>query len=232
MGESEQQIPVLAIDGPSGVGKGTVARAMAQELGWSLLDSGAIYRVLGAAAEQAGLDLADGKKVAALAESIRIEFQVTADADELILVNGADLTAMVRQETTGELASQIAVHPSVRAALLQRQRDFRQAPGLVADGRDMGTVVFPDAQLKLFLDASAEERAQRRHAQLSGAGVDANIDRLCGEIRARDQRDRNRSQAPLRAAPDAICIDTTDLPIPSVLEKVRDLLRQRGLSAG
>ena len=222
-------VPVLTIDGPSGVGKGTVARVMAQELGWHLLDSGALYRILALAAQGKGLDLADGERVAALAAQLDIRFESDTAGNEQILVEGAEISAAVRDEATGGLASIIAVQPAVRAALLQRQHDFAVTPGLVADGCDMGTVVFPQADLKLFMDASAEERARRRYRQLSDLGQDANIDRLCREIRDRDARDRNRAEAPLRPADDAICIDTTELSVESVLQQVRDLLEQRGL---
>lgn len=223
-------VPILTIDGPSGVGKGTVARVMAQELGWQLLDSGALYRILALAAVDAGLALDDETAVAALAGALEIRFEVDAQGAEQIWVAGSERSNEVRDEATGGLASEIAVLPQVREALLQRQRDFAELPGLVADGRDMGTVVFPQAALKLFLDASAEERARRRHRQLSDAGMDANIDRLCSEIRARDERDRNRVEAPLKPADDAICIDTTSLSVDAVLQQVRDLLRERGLS--
>ena len=223
-------VPILTIDGPSGVGKGTVARVMAQELGWQLLDSGALYRILALAAVDAGLALDDETAVAALAGALEIRFEVDAQGAEQIWVAGSERSNEVRDEATGGLASEIAVLPQVREALLQRQRDFAELPGLVADGRDMGTVVFPQAALKLFLDASAEERARRRHRQLSDAGMDANIDRLCSEIRARDERDRNRAEAPLKPADDAICIDTTSLSVEAVLQQVRDLLRERGLS--
>lgn len=226
-----QAASILTIDGPSGVGKGTVARVMASELGWHLLDSGALYRILALAAQARGVDLKDGERVAGLAAILDIRFEVNEAGDEQIVVDGEEISRAVRDEATGGLASVIAVQPAVRAALLQRQQDFAQPPGLVADGRDMGTVVFPQAPLKLFMDASAEERARRRHRQLSDLGQDANIDRLCREIRERDERDRNRTEAPLRPADDAICIDTTDLPIDSVLQQVRDLLRQRGLKS-
>lgn len=218
-------VPVIAIDGPSGVGKGTVARALAKTLGWHFLDSGALYRILALAAQKAGVPLQKPNEVAALAAGLQIRFTESGQ----ILVDGADLTLQVRAETTGALASAIAVYPEVRTALLKWQRAFRIAPGLVADGRDMGTVVFPDAPLKVFLDASADERARRRLIQLREAGLEATIAPLLAEIRARDERDRNRSTAPLKPADDAEVIDTTSVSAEGVLKKVLDLAASRGL---
>lgn len=220
--------PVITIDGPSGVGKGTVARALARALGWHLLDSGALYRILAVSADRAGMDLDDAARVAALAPRLRIHFAAQDTDAERITVDRHDLTAAIRTEQAGQLASTIAVHPAVRAALLERQRAFRQPPGLVADGRDMGTVVFPDAPLKVFLDATAEERARRRWKQLSAAGINATLSNLCAEIRERDVRDRSRSHSPLKAAPDAVVIDTTELPVEAVLSRVRELIHARG----
>ena len=218
-------VPVIAIDGPSGVGKGTVARALAKTLGWHFLDSGALYRILALAAQKAGVPFQKTNEVAALAAGLQIRFTGGGQ----ILVDGADLTQQVRAETTGALASAIAVCPEVRTALLKRQRAFRVEPGLVADGRDMGTVVFPDAPLKVFLDASADERARRRLIQLREAGLEATIAPLLAEIRARDERDRNRSTAPLKPAEDAIVMDTTTIAADGVLKKVLDLAVSRGL---
>lgn len=220
-------VPVLAIDGPSGVGKGTVARAVARRLGWHFLDSGSLYRILALAARKAGVAGEDESAVAALAPGLDIKFDLKDIDNEKILVEGEDLTPLVRAETTGALASVIAVHPKVRAALLDRQRAFRRAPGLVADGRDMGTVVFPDAGLKIFLDASADERARRRLIQLRKAGIEANIAALREEIRERDVRDRSRVVSPLKPAADAVTIDTTELPIESVLARVEQLIEAR-----
>jgi len=220
--------PVIAIDGPSGVGKGTVARAVARRLGWQFLDSGSLYRILALAAQKAGIAGTDAAAVAALAPRLNIKFDLQNDENERIIVDGEELSARVRAETTGALASVIAVHPQVRAALLERQRAFRQPPGLVADGRDMGTVVFPDAGLKIFLDASADERARRRLNQLRKAGIAARIAALREEIRERDVRDRNRSVSPLKPADDAVTIDTTELSVESVLARVGQLIEARG----
>jgi cytidylate kinase len=220
--------PVIAVDGPSGVGKGMVTRWLAQRLNWHRLDSGALYRILALAADKRGIDLQDADAVAALAPQLEVRFTGATEDDEAILVNGVDWRRELRAETTGALASQIAALPAVRAALLRRQRDFREPPGLVADGRDMGTVVFTDAPLKIFLDASAGERARRRALQLSRNGITANIDRLCEEIRARDERDRNRAVAPLKAADDAEVVDTSGLSPDAVKVRIESLLHQRG----
>jgi cytidylate kinase len=225
---SETPPPVIAVDGPSGVGKGMVTRWLAGRLGWHRLDSGALYRILALAAHKRGVDLQDFDAVAALAAQLDIRFAGVSEADETILVHGADWTREVRAETTGALASRIAAAPPVRAALLKRQREFRRPPGLVADGRDMGTVVFADAPLKIFLDASPEERARRRGLQLSRAGIAARIADLCEEIRARDDRDRNRAVAPLRPAQDAEVVDTTGLSPEAVLARIEQLLQRHG----
>jgi cytidylate kinase len=182
-------------------------------------------------AQEAGDNLDDARAVAARAGGLDIRFVGTTEAAEAILVGGLDRTRAVRAETTGALASKIAVAPEVRAALLQRQRDFRQAPGLVADGRDMGTVVFRDAVLKIFLDASAEARAERRWRQLSQAGVNAKLVDLCTEVQARDERDRKRAVAPLAPAADAVVLDSTHMGPAEVLAEVGHLLQQRGLPA-
>jgi cytidylate kinase len=223
-------VDVIAVDGPSGVGKGMVTRALLARLpGWHLLDSGALYRLLALAASKAGLDLDEAAPIAALAHDIRIEFRETPDRQEMIVLDGEEVTRQVRAETTGGLASRIAVLPEVRKALFDRQLAFRCPPGLIADGRDMGTVVFPDAALKIFLDASAEERARRRHAQLREMGENANLAGLHAEIMRRDERDRARAVAPLVPAEDAVTIDTTSLPPAEVLAKVDELLKSRGL---
>jgi len=222
-------IPVIAVDGPSGVGKGMVTRWLSARLAWHRLDSGALYRILALAAQRAGIDLVDVIAVAKIAATLEIEFAGASEAEEAILVDGENWTAAVRAEATGGLASQIAVAPAVRAALLERQKAFRRSPGLVADGRDMGTVVFPDAALKLFIEASAEERARRRFLQLgglelSGEAASATLRALCGEVRARDERDRSRSVAPLVPANDAIIVDTTQLKPAEVLAEIDRIL--------
>ena len=218
--------PVIAVDGPSGVGKGLVTRWLAGKLGWHRLDSGALYRILALAAHRRDIDLHDATAVAALAPGLDIRFTGTTEDDEAILVGGQDWTHDVRKESTGALASMIAAAPAVRAALLARQHAFREAPGLIADGRDMGTIVFPDAPLKIFMDASPEERAERRLKQLKAKGIETTIAPLCEEIRARDERDRNRPVAPLRPAPGAEVVDTTGLSPTDVLRKMEGLLQQ------
>lgn len=219
-------VPVLTIDGPSGSGKGTIARRMAQHLGWHLLDSGALYRLTALAAQERGIVLDDEAAVAALAAKLPVAFEVDGDA-ELILLNGADVTSRVRQESTGTLASRVASLPAVRAALIDLQHSFWRAPGLVADGRDMGTDIFPDAAAKVFLTASAEERARRRVVQLQQMGVDAKIDRILSEITARDARDASRPVSPLRPADDAVTVDTTGRGVDEVLAQVIDLAREK-----
>lgn len=220
-------IPVITIDGPSGAGKGTVCRQLAKQLGWHLLDSGALYRLTALAAEQADINLQDAPAVAKMAANLQVTFTSDAENNEQILLAGDDVTAKVRAETTGELASQVAVHPPVRQALVDLQHSFRQAPGLVADGRDMGTVIFTDAPLKLFLTASAQERAERRAGQLREMGMDANIRQLFLEIQARDERDQSRKTAPLVPASDAVLIDTTGISVTEVMRKVTTLVTQR-----
>lgn len=217
-------IPVLTIDGPSGSGKGTLAQRMAAELGWHYLDSGALYRVLAQAALQAEIDLADESALAELAATLPVTFDV--EADKLtVLLNDQDVSLLIRSEQAGNAASKVAAIPAVRSALLQRQRDFRQLPGLVTDGRDMGTVVFPDAPYKVYLTASAEVRASRRYKQLKEKGIDSNLADLIKEITERDERDQQRDVAPLKPAADAIILDSTALGIDAVFQRVSELVR-------
>jgi len=215
-------IPVIAIDGPSGSGKGTIARRVADALGYHLLDSGALYRLTALAAENAGVALDDAKAVAQVAAGLDAVFESNPDGSERILLGGVDVTRAVRRESTGTGASLVAAIPEVRAALLERQRAFRRAPGLVADGRDMGTVVFTSASLKIFLTASAGERAKRRYKQLKDKGMDGSLAALSRDIEDRDRRDSERSVAPLRPADDARLLDSSGLSIEAVTNTVLD----------
>ena len=214
------EVPVLTIDGPSGSGKGTIAQMIARELGWHYLDSGAIYRVLAQAAIKHQLDLADEAALTSLAEQLDVRFAFD-NAELKVMLEGDDVSLRIRSEEAGNAASKVAAIPSVRSALLQRQRDFRKMPGLVTDGRDMGTVVFPDAPFKVFLTASAEERAQRRYKQLKQKGIESNLSDLIAEISERDRRDSEREVAPLRPAKGALILDSTELGINAVFEQVR-----------
>jgi cytidylate kinase len=226
MSASADAVPVLAIDGPSGSGKGTISRAVAEALGWHLLDSGALYRAVGYAAGTAGLDLSDVAAVTRCAEATRIGFRDPGDGGETrVIVNGRDATDELRTETAGAAASAIAAIPGVRQALFDLQRGFRRPPGLVADGRDMGTVVFRDAAWKVFLTASAAERARRRHKQLKEKGLDVTLASLLREIEARDARDAARTVAPLRPDPAAIVVDTTGVPVADVVARVLAVVR-------
>ena len=219
--------PVIAIDGPSGSGKGTIARAVASRLGWNLLDSGALYRLLAIAAEGAGIGPDAPMRLQQLARGLRVEFSQDVSGQERILMGGQDVSLRVRAEATGEAASRLAGIPEVRAGLLDLQHAFRRSPGLVADGRDMGTVVFPDAGLKIFLTASVGERAQRRYNQLIEKGLTANLDDLFRDISARDERDQNRPVSPLEPAADAVRLDTTGVGISQVVARVMELAAQR-----
>ena len=215
-------VPILTIDGPSGAGKGTVSRLVAKHLGWNYLDSGSIYRALAIALLQQGVDLTDETAVVKVAETMNLAFEC---GDELIVkLEGADITPQLGLETTGNTASIIAVLPKVRAALLAKQQSFRQGAGLVADGRDMGTVVFPDAQHKVFLTASSEERARRRYKQLKEKGIDANLSDLIVDIEARDKRDTERATAPLVQAENALYIDSSNMSITAVIEEILNLI--------
>jgi len=220
-------VPVLTIDGPSGSGKGTVARQVAERLGWHLLDSGALYRLVAYASRQRSIPWTDEPANAAIAERLDVRFGADAGGNEQIWLEGHEVSAHIRTEEAGAGASQVAAMPSVRTALLARQRDFAVPPGLVADGRDMGTVIFPDAALKIYLTASAEERARRRHKQLKDKGLGANLAALSQEIAERDRRDASRPIAPLRPADDAQIIDSTSMSIDAVVARVLELAAER-----
>ncbi|RLJ20041.1 (d)CMP kinase [bacterium endosymbiont of Escarpia laminata] len=213
-------VRVITIDGPSGSGKGTITQQVAEATGWRILDSGAIYRVLGLMAERAGISVDHVGKLAEMAENMPLSFNGAR-----VSLDGEDVTDAIRTETAGNAASKVAAVPQVRTALLQWQRNYAQAPGLVADGRDMGTVVFPAAEVKIFLTASAEERARRRYKQLKDKGLSVNLARLTTEIRERDERDRNRSVAPLVASETALELDSTEMTIDEVVEKVMEKVR-------
>jgi CMP/dCMP kinase len=221
------RVPILTIDGPSGSGKGTVSRAAARALGWGLLDSGALYRLVALAGKQAGVDLAAGTALGEIALQFDIRFGSNAAGEELVWLDGEDVTGAIRTEQAGNDASKVASLPPVRAALLDRQRRFAQPPGLVADGRDMGTTVFPQADVKIFLTASAAERAARRHKQLKEKGVAANLAALSLEIAERDERDSKRSVSPLVASADAVLLDTTGMSVEAVVADVLRHVRER-----
>jgi len=224
---TNDSVPVLTIDGPSGSGKGTIARAVADRLGWHMLDSGAIYRAVGYAAGAKDLDVSDAQAVARCAAGTRIEFRDPGNGgDTRVLIDGEDATDAIRTETAGAAASAIAALPEVRKALVDKQLAFRQPPGLVADGRDMGTVIFSEARFKVFLTASAAERAERRYKQLKSKGLDVTLASLLHEIELRDARDASRTVAPLRPAADAVVIDTTGQPIPMVVDRVLAVVRK------
>lgn len=212
---------VITIDGASGTGKGVVCHLIAKKLGWNLLDSGVLYRALALAADIHGIALDNESALQILAENLDIQFKVTeASSPPHILLEGKDITETIRTEKIGNSASKVGVLPAVRSALLDRQRAFRQSPGLVTDGRDMGTVVFPDAEVKIFLTASPEERGRRRYTQLMEKGINVNLADIVEELRERDKRDQERTVAPLRPASDAICIDTDSLTIEQVVNRI------------
>jgi CMP/dCMP kinase len=215
--------PILTIDGPSGSGKGTISRAVAQKVGWHLLDSGALYRLVALAGTRARLAADDPLAHAQLAARMDVRFGADAQGSESVLLDGEEVGREIRSETAGQGASRVAAWPEVRAALLKRQRAFARPPGLVADGRDMGTVVFPEALLKIFLTATAEERALRRHKQLKDKGSDVSLAGLSREIAERDLRDETRQVAPLKAARDACVIDSTGLGVGAVVQRVLEL---------
>ena len=216
-------IPVITIDGPGGSGKGTIALRLARNLGWHLLDSGALYRIVAVAAMERAIEADNEQALGELAGHLDVSFSFTGDEVE-ILLDGNRITGKLRSEEAGVFASKIAIIPAVRAALVQRQREFRKLPGLVADGRDMGTVIFPDAKLKIFLTASAQARADRRYKQLKEKGESVNLTRLFRDIKKRDERDMSRSISPLTPAEDAQLIDSTEMSIEMVLEEVHKLL--------
>jgi cytidylate kinase len=222
-------VPIATIDGPSSSGKGTISRIVAARVGWHLLDSGALYRLVALGGIQRGLDPDDVEEHVAVARAMKVEFAAATSGEERVILDGKDVTRRIRTEEAGAGASRVATWPAVRAALLDRQRAFVQPPGLVADGRDMGTVIFPGAQLKVFLTATAEERAQRRHKQLIGKGSAASLAALSREIAERDLRDTTRQVAPLKPAPDAHLLDSTGLSIEAVVEQVISLGRECGL---
>lgn len=222
-----EQLPVVTLDGPSGSGKGTVGQVLAARLGWHFLDSGALYRLVGLAAYEAGVPLDNGPRLARLAHDMRVEFRANPGGLAQVFLEGEDVGDRLRTEEAGDRASRVAALPAVRQALLGKQRAFLRLPGLVADGRDMGTTVFPDAVLKVFVTASVEKRAERRYKQLKEKGFDVNLARLLEEIRERDARDAARSASPLRPAADAQVLDTSDLSISEVVDRIEGLLHER-----
>jgi len=222
--------PIITVDGPSGAGKGTLCQMLAAKLNWALLDSGALYRVTALAAKQHAVAMDNEAGLEAIAAHLDVQFQVSAEqAGVQVILEGENVTSNLRTEETGAIASQVAAVNSVRAALLGRQRAFQQESGLIADGRDMGTVVFPNAELKVYLTASAEERGQRRYKQLLESGNNANLDQIIEDIRARDDRDMNRAIAPLKPADDAIVIDSTSMSIEAVFDQVQQTAKKAGL---
>jgi cytidylate kinase len=227
--EAGRDIPVITIDGPGGSGKGTVALQVAERLGWHLLDSGALYRLVAVAAMDRGIAVDDGPALGRLAASLDVEFDAGPEG-MLVRVDGDDVTARLRSESVSAFSSRAAAFPEVRAALVKLQRACCKAPGLVADGRDMGTVIFPDARLKIFLTASAEARAERRHKQLKEKGESVNLSRLFREIKKRDERDRSRAVSPLMPASDAHLVDSTEMSIDEVVQKVLNLLQESDIS--
>ena len=222
--------PVVALDGPSGAGKGTISYMLAKKLGWHLLDSGALYRVLALAAQSHAIDLEDEIRLGELAAVLDVQFRPAVDSPVCeVILEGREVSRDIRTETAGNNASIVAAHSAVRAGLLARQQAFQEAPGLIADGRDMGTVVFPAAPVKIFLTASAEERANRRYKQLKEKGFNVSLRDLCNEIKTRDERDANRAVSPLKPADDAILLDSTGLDIEEVFEQVLAAMADKAL---
>lgn len=217
---------IITVDGPSGAGKGTLCYALAQKLGFTLLDSGAIYRVTGLAALKSAVDFTDENALATLAHKLNLRF-VPQGGEVRIFLNDEEVSSQIRTQEIADIASKIAAYPAVRAALLDLQRSFASEKGLIADGRDMGTVVFPQAKAKLFLDASPEERARRRFNQLQNKGINGNFAQILAEIKERDFRDRNRAVAPLKPADDALVLDSTTLSIDEVIEQALNYIHQR-----
>ncbi|MEJ2533312.1 MAG: (d)CMP kinase [Halioglobus sp.] len=224
-----ESAPVITVDGPSGAGKGTISHMLADTLGWHFLDSGALYRVTGHACLLEGVSWDDHPAVAEVARHLEVSFSAAPSGEILVAYRGQDVSRAIRTEEGGRGASTVAAIPAVREALLARQREFRRPPGLVADGRDMGTVVFPEADLKLYLTASAEERARRRYQQLLAKGESVSLPRLLEDIRERDARDSSRDVSPLMPAEDAIVIDSSDLSIPDVFAQVMLKVKEKGL---
>jgi len=224
---TQQIVPVITLDGPSGTGKGTICRMLSRHLRWHCLDSGSLYRVLALAVHRSGIDISDVTSIAAIAKTFDVNFTVDNEQNFVVLLHGENVTKEIRTEECGQLASKISIFKEVRDALLARQRAFAKKPGLVADGRDMGTVVFPTAKVKLYLDASVEERARRRYLQLQAVQNNVSLARVLDELVQRDARDTERSYAPLKPAHDAVLIDTTGLTIDQVfnlvLQVVNDL---------
>lgn len=223
------KVPIITIDGPSGTGKGTISLLLAQKLGWNYLDSGAIYRILSYAAQKSEIDLTNEKTLVELALSLKIRFDIASDQTTLVYLDNEDITQAIRSEACGQSASMIASKPAVRAALLERQRQFAIAPGLVTDGRDMGTVVFPNADLKIYLFASSKERAKRRFLQLQEKGSNVSLAQVIEELEKRDQRDFSRVHAPLRPAKNAVEIDTTSMNAVQVYNNVLQLVEQHNV---
>ncbi len=225
----DEAVPVITVDGPSGSGKGTISQLLAQHLQWNFLDSGALYRLVALAASRRGIGPDQADALAQLAEALEVSFEPSAALEAVVWLQGEDVSRAIRDESIGVMASRVAAHPVVRKALLSLQRSFAERPGLVADGRDMGTAVFPDAVLKVFLTASAEERAARRYKQLKDKGEDVSLAPLLADIKARDERDSQRSASPLKPAADAMVLDSTRLTIEEVNQRILAEARVRGL---
>ena len=223
-------VKIITVDGPSGSGKGTVSRILAKQLGFHYLDSGALYRLLGLVAVRHGLDIELKSDLTHVAENMDVRFEALTNGHNRVLLEGEDVTQELRTEETGALASKVAAIPSVRNALLARQKQFAKTPGLIADGRDMGTKVFPEAQLKIFLTASIEERASRRYKQLLEQGENVSLRALEEQVRSRDERDMNREASPLSIATDAVEVDTSDLSIQEAVNKLLNLAILRGIA--